>query len=334
MVSDSSDLYAYRAYLEDLINFNITAKDSHLTAALWDQDVAGRMDDITIEGEQTNTAFVRQFNHVSASKVFEIGGKLHCDLFTQHKYLPNEINVRMTITKNSPEFALMSAVTETPEIQLVDASLIVRKAEINPGILVAHSKTLNSHTAKFPFKHVDIKTRTVPAGITDHNIVHPYQNKIPNRLIITLVSNAAFTGTLNKNPFNFKHFNLNLLSVTKNGQEVLSKPLTPNFGATNTAYTLPFLLSFINTGNFFVDDGYCVQLKDYPNGYCIFAYDITPDLSANASHWSVYEEGDLSIYLKFANALTESVTVIMYGEFPDVLEIDKNRQCAVEYKRS
>ncbi|KAF4520792.1 hypothetical protein B566_EDAN002368 [Ephemera danica] len=42
-VSDSRNMYHYRAYLEDLFNFNNTSKETHQTASLWFQDEAARV---------------------------------------------------------------------------------------------------------------------------------------------------------------------------------------------------------------------------------------------------------------------------------------------------
>ena len=39
MVSDSKYMYHIRSYIEDLYNYNNTAKKSHMTASLWKHDV-------------------------------------------------------------------------------------------------------------------------------------------------------------------------------------------------------------------------------------------------------------------------------------------------------
>ena len=43
-VTQATSTYAYRAYLETLLNYGPAAKDSQLTAAVFYKDQAGKMD--------------------------------------------------------------------------------------------------------------------------------------------------------------------------------------------------------------------------------------------------------------------------------------------------
>jgi hypothetical protein len=43
-VTQATSTYAYRAYLETLLNYSPSAKDSQLTASLYYKDTAGKMD--------------------------------------------------------------------------------------------------------------------------------------------------------------------------------------------------------------------------------------------------------------------------------------------------
>ena len=43
-VSQSSGTYAYRAYIESILSYELEAKNSQLTAALFYKDTAGNMD--------------------------------------------------------------------------------------------------------------------------------------------------------------------------------------------------------------------------------------------------------------------------------------------------
>ncbi|KAF4526814.1 hypothetical protein B566_EDAN015140 [Ephemera danica] len=50
VISDSRNMYHYRAYLEDLFNLNNTSKETHQTTSLSFQDEAGKFEDVTNEG--------------------------------------------------------------------------------------------------------------------------------------------------------------------------------------------------------------------------------------------------------------------------------------------
>ena len=55
-VTQATGAYAYRAYLETLLNYGTSAKDSQLTSALYYKDTAGKMDiaDPTVAGGNGN----------------------------------------------------------------------------------------------------------------------------------------------------------------------------------------------------------------------------------------------------------------------------------------
>lgn len=62
------------------------------------------------------------------------------------------------------------------------------------------------------------------------------------------------------------------------------------------------------------------------------AFDLTPDLSANTvSHWNLIRHGSLRVEVRFDAALTETINGLIYGEFDNVIEIDKDRNVIVDY---
>lgn len=74
-----------------------------------------------------------------------------------------------------------------------------------------------------------------------------------------------------------------------------------------------------------------ISYSEYKDGYTLYAVDLTPDLAANETHASVRKTGNLAIDIKFASALEETVTLIIYSEFRNLLEIDKARTVFNDY---
>ncbi|KAL6416888.1 hypothetical protein ACFW04_013111 [Cataglyphis niger] len=63
LVSPPNNAYAYRAYIEALLNYSSSAKTSHLTSCLWDADTLGRMDE-PVESKTANSALVRRAHYI------------------------------------------------------------------------------------------------------------------------------------------------------------------------------------------------------------------------------------------------------------------------------
>jgi len=62
----------------------------------------------------------------------------------------------------------------------------------------------------------------------------------------------------------------------------------------------------------------------------LYAFDLTPDL-AEDDHFNLTKQGSVRLVLKFANALTDPVTLIAYAEFQNVIEIDRNRNVIYDF---
>ncbi|XP_077272087.1 uncharacterized protein LOC143902782 [Temnothorax americanus] len=58
LVLPPNNAYAYRAYIEALLNYSSPAKTSHLTSCLWDMDTPGLMDAL-VDSETPNPALTR-----------------------------------------------------------------------------------------------------------------------------------------------------------------------------------------------------------------------------------------------------------------------------------
>lgn len=73
-----------------------------------------------------------------------------------------------------------------------------------------------------------------------------------------------------------------------------------------------------------------ISRTDYANGYALYAYDLTPDLAEN-DHVNLTRQGTVRLDLKFGAALAQTVTVIAYAEFENVIEIDRNRNIVFDF---
>lgn len=65
--------------------------------------------------------------------------------------------------------------------------------------------------------------------------------------------------------------------------------------------------------------------------YTLYAFDLTPDLSASASgHWSPVCTGQLRIELGFSKPTTETLNCVVYAEFQGLLQIDHQRNILID----
>ena len=121
--------------------------------------------------------------------------------------LVNGVEMQLKFHKNKDSFSLISGVTNAVyKIVLEDISLMLRKC------LPTDTKYIELQVSKqniiYPITQVLTKVFTYSTGLTSITINNAIKGKIPNRMVIGLVSNAAYNGHYTKNPFNVQHFGL------------------------------------------------------------------------------------------------------------------------------
>ena len=89
-------MYPYRAYLETLLSYGPAAKDSQLTSEMWYKDKATKMD---TKGADNN-GYVKRKLSTTTSRMIEMMGRLHADLFAQDRYLINNVDMKITLTRS------------------------------------------------------------------------------------------------------------------------------------------------------------------------------------------------------------------------------------------
>jgi len=325
LVSTSTSNYMYRSYIEALLNYGTDSKNTQLTGAMFYADSAGKMVDFV-----QNMGLVKRKGMAANSAVIELLGPIHCDIMNMEKYLINGVELKIKFVRTRDSFSLIATGGEY-KVKMLDATLKIRKVKINPAILLAHSKNLERFNAKYPITRVETKVTTIAAGLASYSCNNIILGQIPKRIIIGFVSNKTYNGDFKLNPFNFHHYKLNHMSLYVDGQQIPSKPLQPDYE--NNLYAECYHTLFSGTDIFYGNSyNHNITKEDYIGGYALYAFDLTSDLSAsNNAHWNLIRHGSILVELKFATALTESVNMIVYAEFDNVIEIDKRRNVSIDF---
>ena len=307
--------YPYKAIMDIILFFGMGVKESELQSEMYFKDT-GSMDAVP---PGNNSGLMTRAAYFGSGSEVQITGPLKIDLSQQSRLLLNGVPVIIKMFPSNNNFVTMSP-SETPyKLVITEASLKVRHAKMNPKIILAHNEALNHGEALYPYWKSNVKAFSIPAGVSSYSIDDLYNGMKPSRLIIAMVGNAAYTGDSERNPFNFRHYMVNFIQFTVDGNSVPEKAFQPDFGA--AGYTDAYYRMFFD--KYPEEGGNFITLEDFQNGYAFFCFNLdgqgTKDVMVEQKH------GQCRLEMSFAAALAESVTLIAYSQFPSMFKVDKTR---------
>jgi hypothetical protein len=218
----------------------------------------------------------------------------------------------------------------TTTFKFLDAKLLVRRVRANPAILSALNSALSQGVlARYKITRVELKTFTFSSGSQSLSIDNADIGTLPKRLLFTVVKNSDFLGSVNTNPYNFRHYDLNYFALYVNGKQIPSGGLTMDMGHEKTS-VMTYRTLFVGSGIHHSNQGLQITHDDYIKGYFMHLFDLTPDLAASG-HASHPDNGHIRVELKFAKALPDPVTCLLYLEFEYSNRVDLQRTVSTDF---
>ena len=324
VITPKDENYAYKALFEKLLSFGDCAMNSQGESGLFIKDTAGQMDDV-----DGNNGAVARRRYIAESKTLELLCPLSIDLFQQGQVLPNGCDISIKLIRNSPEFSLMMPDDVGRKIEMPVAELLVVKPKLSTPTSLAHIKAFQRDMAVYPIRRCETKTAVIEKGVLSKSMSNICTGQLPRRVFVGLVSNEAYNGHRSQNPFNFHHYHLNYIALTLDGEQKPNVPLTPNFG--EGLYLESYMSLFFATGKLNLDEGLIISRSEYANGYTLFGFDLSSDLSADALHFDTIKSGNFKLDLKFARATPHSINVVVRLEFDSLVRIDRGRSVILDY---
>lgn len=334
----------YKAYLDTLLSYSVESKMGHLAASGWDPDTATKFDDLaygtdtttyTTKGKEMtinntlNRGLVGRREHLDQPGDYMF--PLHCDFFNTERLLPPGVELSVKLTRIKDAFVLMHLPPTNGteyKINVLELKMHVPFISVAPAILERHIEVIQKEPILLPIKKTEITAHHFGEGVSNIYMSNLFQNRLPKTLILGMLSTGSYNGTVDTNPYNFKHFGVNHVQAIRNGVAIPNEPYTPDW--TNMLYNRE-LRSFFDNIGIGTDNLSCGMTSAlYVGGASLFAWDFTPD-RCNGYHWHRREPGGvMDISLKFKTPIPKGgVTVMLFAVYDVLVSIDKDNQVAV-----
>jgi len=143
-ITQATQLFNYRAYIETRLTYGSDAAASHLRNAYWYLEESNMVSsDCTKTAETTNGGFITRWRNMKESETIEMYGHNHSDICNIPLYLLPGVKIQIKLTKARPAFYLMSNKADSKVyFKIKEAILFVTRIRPNPAILAADNETL------------------------------------------------------------------------------------------------------------------------------------------------------------------------------------------------
>lgn len=144
-------------------------------------------------------------------------------------------------------------------------------------------------------------------------------HQLPEQIIIGMVEQVSHSGSISKNPFNFKHFDCSEASIVVNGVHEPSEPYKLNIDAGD--YINLYSDFLLNTGIATEDRDFGIDFLDYIGGDFLLVFDRSKE-KCNRFHRHPADSGTIDINIRTKTNLPGTVTVIVYATYSSEIYID------------
>ena len=329
LVSESDNLYAYKSIFEVICNYCEEAKKEQLAGALYHPDSGGdAINTLTPakvkDGTLKNKGFVTRFNIADESAHFECWGTLSSEFLNQSDLLIDGCELRIKIQRHAPAFCLHAhSDAKNYALHTDEAFLLVKRHKIAPSFKIATETKLQTSNILYNVRRVEMKYFSRGAGLSDFAVQNLSAGRLPRRIILGMVTSEAFHGSLKLTPYNFQLFSAYSIILRKDSVTIPFEniELFPGKNLCGQAY-----IAFLQGTNHLAHNRGCGMTPAmYSDGHQILPLDISGSMT-DVGQLEPVRHAKLSLYIKLKNALTEATTLIVYLEYDDLIQMDKDRQ--------
>lgn len=284
----------------------------------------------------TNPSIYERSKALTAGRSTTISSRLQCPLFTTGKCLPTNMRIRVSLSKNTDDFLLMtdpvSDFYKMYKVKVLDVHLQVSYYRPRDEIL----KKIESKLMLEPASYFVSKPELIVMPILHNNriirVANLFNEKLPTHAFFCLQKSSDFDGRRGTSPFIFIPFNKFQLHV--NGVPHFADPLETTYS------TVDGEKLYKNTGEYMRQlyktigkdlKGDCLINSDnFPLNF-IVGISFTADKSTTSSNYlNLQEAGTVTLEIDVGyDPPPEDMILIVYALFDRQIQIDHNRSLRI-----
>ena len=320
--------YPVVAYYDTLCNYGEHPLHTYFQLSGWYKDDYLQMESNNVKVSKNLENRRGQWCISNKALKGEFIGRICSPLFMQEKVIPPQVTIRVVMKKAKDTFCLMHE-SGSFELKIKNPVLMVQKVTPVAAIKESYVQLLEEgHPLQYNLRTPLVNYYTIEASSSQFMRDDLFLGKMPKRIILGMVETAAYHGNATLNPFNFQHFNVGEITLYKDGMPYPCPSMRMDFE--NQKYAEAYHNFMKSLGAAYSNKVPPVKKEEFGAGFFIVVYDMSPDQSGSVQSASMLSmNSNVRLEMKFAKALPKNVTLLVYAEYENAMEITKDRQVIV-----
>jgi hypothetical protein len=322
LVNSIDGYYGYQSLIQAILRYSVNVQDKQLFISGFARDDYRAMDTVANSGFLTRKAWTG----AGASKTFY--GKLNCPMFQQERLLiPGaDLNVRLDRAKDS--FALFCKVEGLkPKVVFEEALLHLLTIKLHPDVMARHTARL-SQGLPVLYEQNNVEFDAIPVSQGELGCVRDslFYGRVPKYLVMVMVGTIAFYGNYGLNPYNFKHYDIKSLLLTRDGEKVPYDTFEPDFK--NGDCLREYIALYQSNDLLGKNAALPISLDEFKSGYTNFQWNLSDDGMGLTNGPDT--RAKLTLKIQFHEKLPEPVMILFYGIFNSTVSLFGNKHVQVD----
>ncbi|CAH3046211.1 unnamed protein product, partial [Porites evermanni] len=336
LMTEQSNTYHYRAYLETLLNYNREEGATKLAPQGWVNALnvvnimgaTGANSDIpTNAGWSGNTELRALTSRLLSENWHTFLIRPHLPPLRTGKLLVPNIQMDFELFLNPNTVYMMGTpnkgtlvAKKFPAIHPEDikVTLLMRKVTLNASVYVRLQKErqLGKQIARYPVVRSEIRTFSFDGRTTQWEQDNVFVGRFPDRVMVGLLHSDAFNGNLQRYPFAFEKFGVTQIRQTLNGEEYPYRTL--QLTGDQAYEDLLGYDRFLQAMGAYNEDKIPMLLPgDWGQGKncTLFLFNNVPSGKADDPQYrNPRQSGNTRLIIDFAAAVGHNITVLVWSE--------------------
>ena len=327
-VLNSNRLHPFSSYFINLLDSSSDQMKSYMSSQIWSKDTAFQFDSNDVTKNTGFKARAKPFGDQACDMI----GPILSPIFSQDRYLINDVQVGVKLTLGRPGFFLTSNETKADnsaieddyyKLKILEAKIFVPYVQLATKTMDDIETILEKSPVVYPIQYVMNKSFPVNSKIKQQTVGSISKGQLPNKIIAAFIGSDIKIQDITKSPFSFLPHNVSKFELKVDGSNYGKCAFDPDY--TKKSYSKTYFDLF-DSLNYVGNTGHSAPIskEEYIGGYNIYCYSLNPGCLSNKGAFR--KRGDVSIYLEFEeNSAAEDLQLIVTCIYDKELKIDEFR---------